>query len=153
MPNPEGGYQPSPSEIREAEASMDSRQRELTETREDAIFEVRRQATESKNESKDSDENITKESEGSDQESKEQGYTVEQTRRIEYQRFLISRNLYEGDRIKVLRTSGEWDDGWQIDRFEPYVGGGTLYVTKDDGHPEGPLQKGFSLKEAQSHIR
>jgi len=45
MPNPEG-YQPSPAETRAAEATMDDTQRELTETREDSLFEGRKQASE-----------------------------------------------------------------------------------------------------------
>jgi uncharacterized protein (DUF362 family) len=42
-------YQPSPAEIRKAEALMSVAQRELTEVREDALFEGRRQALEERN--------------------------------------------------------------------------------------------------------
>ena len=50
MPIPEG-YSPRPDEIRAAEASMDERQRELTETREDAKYEERIQGAEKQNDS------------------------------------------------------------------------------------------------------
>lgn len=46
MPNAEG-YQPSPADMRDADLMMDDRQRELTETREDALFEGRKQGIES----------------------------------------------------------------------------------------------------------
>jgi|GEM_PF-1827761 len=46
MPNAEC-YQPSPAETRAAEATMDARQQELTETREDALFEGKKKALES----------------------------------------------------------------------------------------------------------
>jgi hypothetical protein len=41
MANPEG-HQPSPSEVRMAETSMDERQKEQTEKREDEQFEARK---------------------------------------------------------------------------------------------------------------
>jgi trimethylamine:corrinoid methyltransferase-like protein len=48
MTNPESDYQPTPSEIRSAENSMDERQRDLTEVREDSQYEGRRQEREAR---------------------------------------------------------------------------------------------------------
>ena len=154
MADPEKVFEPSPADIRAAESSMDHVQREMTEVREDALFEGRRQAMVEREDAPVSDGSVEAskpEQTEVAQDSPINEETKSETAKVDVAYLEGLGIRYLAKDLFVLRSSGECDDGWYIFGINPDTR--IVEVRKNNGNPDGEMLKRIPFDEAEQYIK